>query len=403
MALVTATITVDFIANYAGAHRVCWTIQGSGNPYDCTTLVNCVGGGTTCQAIFTTDVNTTSCDGTVTFEGYVQAACEDIASLNGRLPFTVDFVPNPVCTRHEFTCAYGEIDAINITNGGYLYLIGDPVVVTRQVGDTQVDDAIISINTLGDGVINSISGLLSGGLNYVALDVINIDNAGFGVGATITVDSVDGSGTILTYTLTTNGSGYIGPGAFTYLGGTGSGADFDIVEGVDFDSLGRVLSFTITNGGQYSIVPTITIPVSIDGGDLIAEAHIADCPDFLTVGEDCTNVTFDITGLQHAEVYAVCTNIDGVTGVQPPEYTRTDIGCCIPADTVDVPTCVDYHIENTTGGPENVEYTGCDGINFTAVVGAGLTVAVCAIVDGVLDPGIAGVNITTSMAECGTV
>src|SRR5210317_1336664 len=97
MAIVTATITVDFTAFYAGDHRICWRVQGSGDPYDCTTIVNCVGGGAACQGIFNADVNTTSCDGTITFEGYVQATCEAESSLTGRLPFTVDFVPNPVC------------------------------------------------------------------------------------------------------------------------------------------------------------------------------------------------------------------------------------------------------------------------------------------------------------------
>jgi len=399
--IVTATITVDFTANYAGQHRVCFRIQGSGDPYDCTTVVNCVGGGTTCQAIFTTDVNTTSCDGPVTFEGYVQAVCEDILSLNGRLAWTADFVPNPVCTRHELTCAIGEIDAIDIIDGGYLFLIGDPVVVTRDGGDTESLDAIISINTLGDGILNSISGLLSGGINYTATDVISVDNAAFGTGATITVDSVDGSGTILTYTLTTNGSGYTGPGAFTYTGGTGTGCNFDFVEGVDFDSLGRVLSFTITNGGLYSEVPTITIPVSLDGGGLNVVAHIADCPAFLNVGEDCADNPFSIVGLQHGDTYAVCTNAAGITGVKPDEIVRVDAGCCIPEDTDVSPICVDYHIENTTGGPVNVDYMGCTGILFTANVANNTTLAVCAIIDGVLDPGIPGITITTSMAACG--
>ena len=75
MALVTATITIDFTANYAGAHRICWRIQGSGDPYDCSAAVACVGGATNCQAIINPIVNTTSCDGPVTFEGYIQSGC----------------------------------------------------------------------------------------------------------------------------------------------------------------------------------------------------------------------------------------------------------------------------------------------------------------------------------------
>jgi hypothetical protein len=155
MALITATVTVDFTANYAGAHRVCWRIQGSGDPYDCTTIVNCVGGATVCQAIFTADVNSTSCDGIVVFEGYVQAACEDVSSLNGRLPFTVDFTPNPICNRSELLCAFGPINAFNILDPGSLYQLGDNVVITRDIADTQVLDAVISIGNIGDGILNS--------------------------------------------------------------------------------------------------------------------------------------------------------------------------------------------------------------------------------------------------------
>jgi hypothetical protein len=65
------------------------------------------------------------------------------------------------------------------------------------------------------------------------------------------------------------------------------------------------------------------------------------------------------------------------------------------------PTCVDYHIENLSGGPENVQYTSCDGIVITVAVPDTTTVPVCAIIDGVLDPQVAGLTITTSMAACG--
>jgi len=264
-------------------------------------------------------------------------------------------------------------------------------------------DAIISINTLGTGVINSISGLISGGLGYVATEVLSIDNGAFGVGATITIDSVDGFGTILTYTLTTNGSGYTGPGGFLYLGGSGTGADLDIIEAVDFNSLGRVLSFTITNGGLYDIAPIITIPVSLDGAGLVVNALIADCPTWNDMGLDCSGALVSFAnGIPHGEVVAVCVDDSGLGGM-PPEYSEIEEGCCIPEDTEVVPICVDYHIENLTGAPQPVQYTGCTGIVFTAVVPNGVTLAVCAIIDGVVDPGISGLDITTSMAACAAI
>ena len=399
MALVTATITVDFTANYAGAHRVCWTIQGSGNPYDCTTVVNCVGGGTTCQAIFTADVNTTSCDGTVTFEGYVQAACEDISSLNGRLPFTVDFVPNPICNRVEVTCAYGEIQAIQINAGGQEFMLGDSVQIIRNGGDTQVDNAIISINAVGDGIINSISGLISAGLGYLATEIITVnDLGGGGTLATITIDSVGGSGEVLTYTLTTNGSDYVGP--FSFSGGSGAGVIFDIQAGVDYDVYGSILSFTITDGGAYDIVPTINI-LTGTGSGFNGTVLLSNCATWNDIGLDCDgNLVFLTGGVAHGETVAICLD-DNLWGPLPTGYTAVESGCCIPEDTVVTPICVDYHIENLSGGPVNVSYTGCNGIFFTANVANGATVPVCAIIDGVLDPQVSGVTITTSFAACG--
>lgn len=386
MAIVTATITVDFTANYAGDHRVCFRIQGSGDPYDCTTIVNCVGGGTSCQAIINTDVNTTSCDGVITFEGYVQAACEDEASLTGRLAWTADFTPNPICNRVELECAFGEISSLTITDGGQEYLVSDTVVITRDVADTQTTDAVISINTVGNGVINSISSLLAAGSGYLVTDVINIvDAGGTGSGASITVDSVGGSGEILTYTLTTNGSDYIGP--FTFTGGAGLGADFDIQSGgVDYDVFGTILSFTITNGGLYDIAPDISITTATGSGEKIS-AVIADCPVWNSIGLDCTGATVNLaSGLPHTQTVAICLD-DSLYAGKPAEYTATETGCCIPADTEVDPnnTCLDYHIENTSGAPINIQYTACNGVDTTLSIGAGVTEAVCAVNNGIVD------------------
>jgi len=187
MAIVTATLTIDFTSNYAGAHRVCWRLQGSGNPYNCSTLVNCVGGNTACQAIVTASVNDTSCDGMITFEGYVQAACEDILSTNGRLTWTVDFTPTVVCERHEITCLRGPIDIIQIIDGGTGYLVGDTVVITRDGGDTETTDATITIDTVGGGGEITAFTITDGGL--------------YGVQPTASITSGTGSGVDLNVVL----------------------------------------------------------------------------------------------------------------------------------------------------------------------------------------------------------
>jgi len=101
MAPVPATITVNFIANYAGTHRIAYRSGGAG-PYSFVTTP-CVGGGTPCSGTIAITVDNETCDNVV-YDGYVQATCEDEESVNGRIPFTVTFSPNPVCDAFSITC-----------------------------------------------------------------------------------------------------------------------------------------------------------------------------------------------------------------------------------------------------------------------------------------------------------
>lgn len=397
MAVVSATITVDFTANYAGDHRVCWRIQGSGSPYDCSTVVNCVGGATVCQAIFNADVNTTSCDGMVTFEGYVQATCEDILSTNGRLAFTVDFTPTVVCQRYEITCDYAGLDGIGIVDGGLDYLVGDTVVITRDPLDTQTSDGNVTISAVGDGVINSITSLLSAGTGYLATEILTVvDSVGIGAGATITIDSVGGSGEILTYTLTTNGTDYTGP--LTFTGGSGVAANFDIVEGTDYDAFGKILSFTVVTPGLYDIAPAISITTGTGSGfDGIFTLEV--CGNW-AIGNDCVGGDpIDLpSGLSTTETFGVC--VEGALGAVPVDYTATAIGCCIATDTDDVNVCTDYHFTNTSGGPIDVQIMRCGGDYEVLTIASGTSVAACLVADGFVDPQTSGIAITNTGNPC---
>ena len=399
MAIVTATITVDFTANYAGDHRVCWRILGSGDPYDCTTIVNCAGGVTPCAAIFTADVNTTSCDGTVTFEGYVQATCEDELSINGRLPWQVDFVPNVVCQRQELLCARGPIAGVTPNPGGHSYDLTDVLTVVPDPFDTEPGGASIQVGTIGDGIINSITGLLSGGLGYIATEVLTIgDSGGAGAGATITIDSVLGGGIIDTFTLTTNGTNYVGP--FTFVGGSGAGANFDIQPGgVDYEVFGEILTVTVIVPGSYGITPTVTIATGT-GSFASLDVALAPCPAYNNIGSDCDNPVNVVSlagGLEVGDVWATC--ITGAVAGPPAEYDVTATGCCIPDDT-ELDPCVDIHIENQTGAPQNVEYTECGGINVTVAIADTVSINVCAVIDGIVDPEIPLLTITNTGSPC---
>ena len=106
--LTPATITVNFIANYAGLHRICWRVQGSSGPFVCTNLVECSGGGNACQAQVSIMVDPESCN-PVSYEGYIQATCNPEGSSIDQVPWNITFTPNPVCKPFIITCnPFGE-------------------------------------------------------------------------------------------------------------------------------------------------------------------------------------------------------------------------------------------------------------------------------------------------------
>lgn len=403
MALVTATITVDFTANYSGNHRVCWRVQGSGDPYDCTTIVNCVGGGTTCSAVFTADVNTTSCDGTITFEGYVQATCQDILSTDGRLLWTVDYTPTPTCLRHEITCDYVPIAEINMTDPGVNYTVGDTVVLTPVGADPNLSDAIVTITSVGTGSIDSLSMVFTTGSGYTAGDVITIDllaapGCGYTTPATVTIDSVDGSGAVTAYTLTTNGSGYTCD-SFIFTGGTGTGFTVNLVQGVNYNLLGSITGFTISDPGSYNSTPAVSI-TSGTGSGFVGNVVLDNCPAWLAIGTDCVDAsTVNLTsGLPLGVTWATCLTTGPVGAVY--NYSVVQTGCCIAEDTT-TDACFDYHIENTTGSPQVVQYTACGGNDtVTVAIPDSASVALCAVADGVVDLQVPNLTITNLGTVC---
>ena len=111
MALVPATITVFFTSNYTGDHRVCWRAAGT-TIYDCSTIVTCLGGGAACSVDITVTVNDSTCP--ASFEGYVQAVCEDIGSLTGRVAFLVTYTPVDACESVSYTCNQPECNATTV-------------------------------------------------------------------------------------------------------------------------------------------------------------------------------------------------------------------------------------------------------------------------------------------------
>jgi len=76
--------------------------------------------------------------------------------------------------------------------------------------------ALFKVNAVGAGAVTAVD-LVSGGLGYTATDVLTTTiNAGeAGAGCTVTVDTVDGDGKILTFTVSAGGAAYVAPVVWT--------------------------------------------------------------------------------------------------------------------------------------------------------------------------------------------
>ena len=327
MAPIPATITVNFISNYAGGHRVCWRIGNSG-PYDCTTIVICAGGGSPCSANVPITVDNDTC-ASVDFEGYVQAICEVEGSLNGRVPFSASFIPDPTCDKYDITCSAVSVEDFTITNQGSGYTVGSTPVVTIAGGGGSSATAYAEV---GDGGIKTFT-ITNGGAGYLAggtgtINLVPTQNiTGSGVGATFTVTVTVGVITGVTLTsIATAGSGYAVNDTFEFnnalFGGSGAGA----IITVDSLNTGEIYNVVLTAPGSgYSSQPTGTVAPPPAGVTALVVVNLATCSD-INLGNDCDgNAIGILPGLPLGEAYHKCTS---AAYVAPAGYVAVVNGCC---------------------------------------------------------------------------
>lgn len=159
---ISATITVSFIAQYSGLHRVYYklstdpTYTFAGNAGPC-------GINTNCQMQFFLTVENESCD-VLTYDIYVQPECFDEGSLDGRVEEQIQFIPDPACKRYTYTCESVGIGTVNITGGGLYDTPGlGPISVNAVSGgavfdvtfDNLINGAIINITVTNAGSYTS--------------------------------------------------------------------------------------------------------------------------------------------------------------------------------------------------------------------------------------------------------
>jgi len=398
MASIVVTIDLDFISNFTDPqdYRVCWRIQGSGDPYDCTYVVTCPGGGIACPGVsFTTSVNDTSCDGTVTFEGYMQPTCENEASVANRLPWTVDFIPVPVCERYEITINDASVSDVTIKDPGYLYEPGNNIIFNRDPGDLYPEIApnIASGDfsggygvDLGDGImLAAIPAIANPGTGYINGEILDIIQVPFtGIVAQLRITGTGGGGEITGWVWQTAGSEYYDDPNLTLTGGSGVDAAATITSieegGNNFNRFGAILGANIIAAGRYSKQPAITIATAAGtDGELTAVTYGVTNP-WATGVNDCTGAAITVTDLTLGdEPYAICSENPPVS---PADIDVVKIGCCIAADSAST-VCTTHTVENPTGAPIDCEVTECGGETTVETIAASTTEAFCVIEDGI--------------------
>lgn len=185
MAILTITYTPQITSDPVNSspficHRICYKEQSSPGGACCLEDLTASVAGTPktfditiaavpCNSV--PDVDPDSCENTV-YTGYVQACCEDEASLAGRTPFTATFIADPPCV-NKLVCCQSQrtlIDAyLIITDAGEGYddaLTPLTVVVIRDASDPVpaggINDADVEA-TLSGGAVTALT-VITGGL-----------------------------------------------------------------------------------------------------------------------------------------------------------------------------------------------------------------------------------------------
>lgn len=324
MAPVSATLDINFISNYAGEHRICYRIPPA-VAYDCTNSVICTGGGAVCSICIPILVDNESCN-PVTYEGYVQAACQNISSVVDRIPFSITFVPNPTCDSYRVTCDNVGVASvvIDFPSSGYDFL-NPPSAIISGGGGSGATTSVVIGSTIN--ITNPGTGYVDG--SYINVPVVNVVGSGIGALASVTV----AGGVITAVAITNNGNScYFGPAPFGPNTFTFNNADLGGGVGTNFQAAfsatyGSVISVIVTSPGSgYTSIPTITFDPTLCGSPVaLADAKLAGCPNQI-LGTTCNgSPSPSITGMKLGQSARACmTNLPTIL----PEYTFVPEGCC---------------------------------------------------------------------------
>lgn len=389
MTPVNGALTITWINQYVGNHRVCYR-KVAPVPLDpsepcnsltgyCCIIVNCPNPpGSTNTAVIPVLVDNDSCDD-VEWQVYVQATCEDVTSTNGQVFVTpnITFTPTTTCLAQSFTCAEVPLIGFEITNdgrenpsgGGYngteSVSVGGDLSGSLDIGIGDPNDLFITNPGSGaatDGVYNNVP--LTGG-------------SGTGATATVTITggvvaAVTSLGTALT---PYNVGDPLGVDQTFAPGLAGLVGEIITVLEVDFKTVIGI-NYTPTPGTLYSTPPTVVIgPPTVGTGQATAVALLGNCPDGWDAGTNCPGDTLGAFPIETA--LGVTFNICYDDGIYNGIDDMTSLGFILGNPSECCFDCVDYTLSNTSGSSIDYSYVRCQDKTIdsaTLLNGASITV-----------------------------
>jgi len=339
MAANPAILNIDFTSEYtAGCFRIASRIQGSGDPYvitqfNCTpfvpptTNVPC-----TAQVAITVDDET--CED-VTYEGYIQPCCEDEASLVGRVPFSVTFTPDPLCSTYSVECVSVGIESVTVDTPGDGYAPGTmPALLFTPAGDAVgyakvEDDGVEAFTLTNPGSGGGPAGIY---LNQQAVAIVSGATSHAYFDYTITAGAVTAiSVTPLIENPDSTGVGYTVGDTITLPGAWGVNP---IITIDDIYDNGEILVTVITNPGEaYTGVPTVAVD-AVGGTAPGLTAVLANCEN--AFGNLCDGTPAgSIVPIPLGFTINTCRQNTPIFP-QPVQLNITEIGCCADAPCVEL-------------------------------------------------------------------
>jgi hypothetical protein len=362
MATTNLNLQVSFTATYVGEHRVCWRIQGSGDPYDCTTLVMAVFGANVTIIFLVVEEN--YC-GPYEFEGYVQPTCVAEGDPSLKTAWTpVQYVNTPDCEPYVLTCSTVSLARIDITNWGTGYdpLPGMEPLVT-VAGDAT---AIAVVDSLGNGIktyaiVDGGSGYYGGGYGKA----INIPATTATLGIDAKFDVTVSAGVVVEIVVRDGGSAWTPGDNFSFsaaaLGGTVLTPFIGGVAAVT--AIGNIKQIQLTFiGTGYNSVPVVSVDPPLIGDTAAVVARLTGCQSITgaLLGPNCdASVRSDIVSMPLNSAIKFCNpTLSPPLGGYAQGWTQSNGECCyLP--------CTCYNISLDAGGTVEYYYTDCITGNLT--------------------------------------